>query len=71
MILKKEELVQLLEVAPPINFSNSMMVNCMSKSDGVAMGSPLGALMVNAGFMCHLEENLARDGMVPSLGTDH
>ena len=30
------------------------------------MGSPLGPLMANV-FMCHLEEKLARDGMVPSL----
>ena len=43
-----------------------MMVNCLRKTDGVAMGSPLGPLMANV-FMCHLEENLARDGMVHSL----
>ena len=30
------------------------------------MGSPFGPLMANV-FMCHLEEKLARDGMVPSL----
>ena len=30
------------------------------------MGSPLGPLMANV-FMCHLEDKLARDGMVPSL----
>ena len=36
------------------------------QTDGVAMGSPLGPLMANV-FMCHLEEELTRDGMVPSL----
>ena len=30
------------------------------------MGSPLGPLMANV-FMCHLEDKLARDSMVPSL----
>ena len=30
------------------------------------MGSPLGPLMANV-FMCHLEDKLARDGMIPSL----
>ena len=30
------------------------------------MGSPLGPLMANV-FMCHLEDKLARDGMVHSL----
>lgn len=36
------------------------------QTDGVAMGSPYGPLMANV-FMCHLEEKLACDGMVPSL----
>ena len=32
------------------------------------MGSPLGPLMANINvFMCHLEDKLARDGMIPSL----
>ena len=30
------------------------------------MGSPLGPLMANV-FICHLEDKLARDDMVPSL----
>ena len=30
------------------------------------MGSPLGPLMANV-FMCHLEDKLARDGIIPSL----
>ncbi|MCV6629075.1 MAG: hypothetical protein OIF50_04360 [Flavobacteriaceae bacterium] len=34
--------------------------------DGVAMGSPLGPLMANV-FMCHLEDKLTRDGVMPTL----
>jgi len=34
------------------------------QTDGVAMGSPLGPLMANV-FMCHLEETLTRDGLMP------
>ena len=33
------------------------------------MGSPLGPLMVNI-FMCHLEEKLTRDGLMPHLYSD-
>ena len=36
------------------------------QTDGVAMGSPLGPLMANV-FMCHLEEKLSRDGLMPDL----
>ena len=36
------------------------------QTDGEAMGSTLGPLMANV-FMCHLEEKLTRDGMMPSL----
>jgi len=36
------------------------------QTDGVALGSPLGPLMANA-FMCHLEETLTRDGLMPQL----
>ena len=36
------------------------------QTDGVAMGSPLGPLMANV-FICHLEEQLARDGLMPLL----
>ena len=36
------------------------------QTDGEAMGSLLGPLMSNV-LMCHLEEKLAPDGMVPSL----
>ena len=35
-------------------------------TDGVAMSSLLGPLMANV-FMCHLEEKLSRDGMMPQL----
>ena len=34
--------------------------------DGVAMGSPLGPLLANV-FMSHIEENLEREGRLPSL----
>ena len=30
------------------------------------MGSPLGPLMANV-FMCHLEDKLTRDGVMPAL----
>ena len=63
--LEKEELTQLLEVATTnqlFQFDGQLY----EQTDGVAMGSPLGLLMANV-FMCHLEDKLARDGMVPSL----
>ena len=63
--LEKEELTQLLEVATTnqlFQFDGQLY----EQTDGVAMGSPLGPLMANV-FMCHLEDKLARDGMVPSL----
>ena len=63
--LEKEELTQLLEVATTnqlLQFDGQLY----EQTDGVAMGSPLGPLMANV-FMCHLEDKLARDGMVPSL----
>ena len=34
--------------------------------DGVAMGSPLGPLMANV-FLCHLEDKLTRDGVMPTF----
>jgi len=61
----KEELAQLLEVTTTnqlFQFDGQLY----EQIDDVAMGSPLGPLMANV-FMCHLEERLARDGMVPSL----
>ena len=36
------------------------------QTDGVAMGSPLGSLMTNV-FICHIQEQLARDGLIPQL----
>ena len=63
--LEKKELTQLLEVATTnqlFQFDGYLY----EQTDGVAMGPPLGPLMANV-FMCHLEENLSRDGMVPSL----
>ena len=36
------------------------------QTDGVAMGSPLGPLMVNV-FMCHLKEQLVLDVLMPRL----
>ncbi|XP_068692461.1 uncharacterized protein [Montipora foliosa] len=63
--LEKEELTQLLEVATT-NQLFQFDGQRYEQTDGVAMGSPLGPLMANV-FMCHLEDKLARDGMVPSL----
>ena len=63
--LEKEELAQLLKVA----ITNQLFQldgQLYEQTDGVAMGSPLGPLMANV-FMCHLEDKLARDGMIPSL----
>ena len=63
--LEKEKLTRLLEVATTnqlFQFDGQLY----EQTDGVAMGSPLGPLMAYV-FMCHLEDKLARDGMVPSL----
>ena len=63
--LEKEELAQLLEVATTnqlFQFDGQLY----EQTDGVAMRSPLGPLMANV-FMCHLEDKLARDRLVPSL----
>ena len=63
--LEKEELAQLLEVATT-NQLFQFDGQVYEQTDGVAMGSPLGPLMANV-FMCHLEDKLACDGMIPSL----
>ena len=63
--LEKKELAQLLKVAATnqlFQFDGPLY----EQTYGVAMGSPLCPLMANV-FMCHLEEELTRDGMVPSL----
>jgi len=63
--LEKEELTQLLEVATTnqlFQFGGYLH----EQTDGVVMGSPLGLLMANV-FMCHLEEKLSSNGVIPSL----
>ena len=63
--LETEGLTKLLEVATTnqlFQFDGQLY----EQTDGVAMASPLGPLMANV-FMCHLEDKLARDGMVTSL----
>ena len=52
--LQQDQLTRLLEIATT------------KQTDGVAMGSPLGPLMANV-FMCHLEEKLTREGLMPQL----
>ena len=63
--LQKDQLVKLLEIATTSQLFqfDSLLYE---QTDGVAMGSPLGPLMANV-FMCHLEENLTRDGFMPHL----
>ena len=63
--LHKDQLVKLLEIATTnqlFQFDGQLY----EQTDGVAMGSPLGPLMANV-FMCHLEEKLTRDGLMPHL----
>ena len=63
--LQKDQLVKLLEMATTnqlFQFDGLLY----EQTDGVAMGSPLGPLMANV-FMCHLEEKLTRDGLIPHL----
>lgn len=63
--LQKDQLVKLLEIATTnqlFQFDGQLY----EQTDGVAMGSPLGPLMANV-FMRHLEEKLARDGLMPHL----
>ena len=52
-----------LKLPQPINFFDGQLYE---QTDGVAMGSPLGPLWANV-FMCHLEEELTRDGLMPHL----
>ena len=37
------------------------------QTDGVAMASPVGPQTVTSAFMCHLEETIPRDGLMPDL----
>ena len=63
--LQKEQLARLLEIATTnqlFQFNGQLY----EQVDGVAMGSPLGPLMANV-FMCHLEDKLTRDGVMPTL----
>ena len=63
--LQKDQLVKLLEIATTnqlFQFDGQLY----EQTDGVAMGSPLGPLIANV-FMCHLEEKLTRDGLMPHL----
>ena len=63
--LQKDQLVKLFEMATTnqlFQFDGLLY----EQTDGVAMGSPLGPLMANV-FMCHLEEKLTRDGLIPHL----
>ena len=63
--LQKDQLTKLLKIATTkqiFQFDGQLY----EKIDGVAMGSPLGPLMANV-FLCHLEDKLTRDGVMPTL----
>ena len=62
--LQQGQLARLVEIATTnqlLQFNGQLY----QQTDGVAIGSPLGPLMANV-FMCHLEEKLTRDGLMPS-----
>ena len=63
--LQKDQLAELLKIATTIQlfgFNGQLY----EQTDGVAMGSPHGPLMANV-FMCHLEDILTRDDLIPLL----
>lgn len=63
--LQKDQLTQLLRMASTdqlFQFDGQLYEQC----EGVAMGSPLGPLLANV-FMCHLEERLADNDLIPSF----
>ena len=63
--LTKMDLVDLLSVVTKgqlFQFNGALY----EQTDGVAMGSPLGPLLANV-FMSHIEENLEREGKLPSF----
>ena len=63
--LQKHQLTKLLEIA----ITNQLFQfngQLYEQIDGVAMGSPLGPLMANV-FLCHLEDKLTRDGVMPTI----
>ena len=62
---KKNQLTKLLEIATT-NQLFPFNGQLYEQIDGVAMGSPLGPLMANV-FLCHLEDNLTRDGAMPTF----
>ena len=61
--LQKHQLTQLLKVA---STNQLFQFEGQLYSDGVAMGSPLGPLLANT-FICHLEEKLSKDDLLPQL----
>ena len=63
--LQQDQLVKLLEIATTnqlFQFDGQLY----EQTDGVATGSPLGHLLANV-FMCHHEQKLKRDGLMPHL----
>ena len=63
--LQKDQLAELLKIATTnqlFRFNGQLY----EQTDGVAMGSPHGLLIANV-FMCHLEEILTRDDLIPHL----
>ena len=63
--LTKTDLVDLLSVATKgqlFQYNGALY----EQTDGVAMGSPLGPLLANV-FMSSIEENLEREGKLPSF----
>ena len=63
--LQKDQLAKLLEIATT-NQLCQFNGQLLEQIDGVAMGSPLGPLMANV-FLCHLEEKLTYEGVMPTL----
>ena len=63
--LQKDQLVKLLEI-PTTNQLFQFDGQLFELTDRVAMGSFLGPLMANV-FMCHFEEKLTRDELMPTL----
>ena len=61
--LQQNQFASLLEIATTNQFFQ-FNGQLYQQTDG--MGSPLGPLMANV-FMCHLEEKLTRDGLMPQL----
>ncbi|CAB3991067.1 Myosin light chain kinase, smooth muscle, partial [Paramuricea clavata] len=62
VVMDKTELLEIATTNQLFQFNGQLC----SRIDGVAMGSPLGPLMANT-FMCHLEDKLKRDGMIPEF----